>query len=443
MIEDTSASVALYSRISFKYDEDGETAVCGDNYSVQFALIEGDWCIANVEAEEITAYGMTKDEFDCEEAVTQFYASQTDNELSVNSSYGPIVDTSQETAETTATGSVIFRRLYNKENAVAYAYTYTTDSYNSVANGNNYSFLNSNFYNFSELGGNCQNFVSQCVWAGLYGNNKLSYINSYAFPMDTEGTGRLKWFCDKSGYDGDGVWANVNLFYPYVCNSSLESEPNGLRATTYSISTEENFTKVVGAPSSLIGAVLHVSTDGDGEADDHAVIITGATGTDYSLVTYCGNSPMRKAVKLSDTPSYYARTMHVIVINSHSMTTQCATHTYPTYGTSIAPGGSATTCSTCGYCYLTVGGNMMKPFKTGLQKTITASTNTTCYRIAIGITTPSGTTTWQEYMTTNRASRTYTFSETGLYTITISARDISDSVSDSNVVQHIYTVRTY
>lgn len=81
---------------------------------------------------------------------------------------------------------------------------------------------------------------------------------------------------------------------------------------------------------------------------------------------------------------------------------------------------------------------MLTPVKVGTTKTINATTTMTCYRIAIGITKPSGSVSWTEYTSTGQVSRGYTFDTRGLYAVTIRVRDISDSNANSNTATHIF-----
>ncbi len=89
---------------------------------------------------------------------------------------------------------------YNREAAVAYAMDWVNET--SVVR-------NDLFVSYDNLGGNCNNFVSQCILAG-------------GIPMDNIGTSGLqwKWYGDaisfsqsKSGRSSS--WAGVNEFYEY------------------------------------------------------------------------------------------------------------------------------------------------------------------------------------------------------------------------------------
>lgn len=135
--------------------------------------------------------------------------------------------------------------------------------------------------------------------------------------------------------------------------------------------------------------------------------------------------------------------MDLIIPNYFNVASSCSGHTYATYATSISPSGKGSVCTQCGYSNLTISGNLIAQIPVGTTKTISAIASMTCFRIAIGITPPTGMASWTQYTSVNQVSRSYTFSQTGLYTITISVRDISDSNSASNTAQHVFRVRVY
>ena len=62
-------------------------------------------------------------------------------------------------------------------------------------------------------------------------------------------------------------------------------------------------------------------------------------------------------------------------------------------------------------------------------------------RIAIGITKPSGSTSWREFTNTSSGSVSYTFSERGLYTVVVAARDVATTEAHSCKETHTFKVR--
>lgn len=96
---------------------------------------------------------------------------------------------------------------YNRTNAAEYALQYSDSTHTNSAT----SAYNSKFPQFAP--NDCQNFVSQCVWAGLGGSNTSTAISNKNKPMITT-TGR-KWFCSSaSSYTTS--WTVVGDFRDYV-----------------------------------------------------------------------------------------------------------------------------------------------------------------------------------------------------------------------------------
>lgn len=141
-----SAVVRIYTYITFKYERDGDEAACGDNYAVYLMKLQNRWTIADVQAEELTAYGLTDLKDTYAERIAAFDEMLSSRDTLTTDTAEPIVS-----PLVTPTS---YDRAYNANNAIAYAYTYTTSSYNSVPdNGNNFGFLNSNFTNYTGYGG--------------------------------------------------------------------------------------------------------------------------------------------------------------------------------------------------------------------------------------------------------------------------------------------------
>ncbi len=76
-MSDNCVTVQLYTYATFQYEEGGEPAACGDMFTVKFAEINGQWCIVDIDSEELTAYGLTKEEFDFASAIASFNRAQT------------------------------------------------------------------------------------------------------------------------------------------------------------------------------------------------------------------------------------------------------------------------------------------------------------------------------------------------------------------------------
>lgn len=427
-INNDSAYVHLYTYVTYYYTGDPEQAAAGDNYVVYFAKLNGEWIIADVYAEEIEANGYSDilTSIDTRTGLFDIWL-ESDTLLSNDDPiYTVSIEPSNGTEITPQAITTQYDKTYNQANAVAYANTYATANY-TAATGNVSSYMNPYFFDFSTLGGNCQNFVSQCIWAGFGGNDAASAISRNQFPMNTS------WYCESNG-DHSGSFTATSYFRNYINGEgSYSGQSPALIASDYEIDVD-GATAFTGFTSSqLLGAVLHVnSTLG------HAIIITSATGNTFSGIKFSGNSPMRRARKLTD-DNYQLYDMVLIIPEKMMLGRTCGGGGIHTFS------GSSCTCTQagCGFVKLEVIGTMLGPIEVNTSKTISGSANATCYRMAMGITTPSGSTSWYEVTNTNSIYRTYVFSEVGLYTITISGRDISPENENSVSDTHIFKIRVY
>lgn len=427
-VEEDSAYVHLYTYITYYYTGDPEQAAAGDNYVVYFTKLDGDWVIADVYAEEIAAGGY--------EDILSTYSTrvqQFDHCLAMDEAMG---------GSTTAEGDIVvdvpavepdvitlaYDRAYDAVDAVAYAYTYTTSTY-AADTGNNPNFLNTDFFDFSGMGGNCQNFVSQCLWAGFGGNDQETDISNCLFPMNSS------WYV-KPNVDHSPSWTATSNFRSYINGTNP-----ALIASSNMIDVSETPSFAGYTTSQLLGAVLHVTPDGSDPNKylGHAIIITTAPSTSFFTIKYCGNSPMRKATKLSEEPEYISNDICLIIPQKMARGRLCGGGGIHTFS------GNSCTCTKagCGFVKLEVQGNPIIPVAKGTTYTVSGTANATCYRMAIGIKAPSKQETWREVQSTHAISLSYTFNEIGLYTIVISGRDISPDNSNSATDTHVYKIRVY
>lgn len=82
--------------------------------------------------------------------------------------------------------------MYSKNKAVEYAFTW-------------WNKRNPEFYNFDNLGGDCTNFVSQCLY---YGGINMNYTN-------------LGWFYKSLNYRSPS-WTGVEEFYNFSINNKTD-----------------------------------------------------------------------------------------------------------------------------------------------------------------------------------------------------------------------------
>ena len=133
-----------------------------------------------------------------------------------------------------------------------------------------------------------------------------------------------------------------------------------MSASTYILPAGQSFAGISNATTRLSGAVLHVYGN---ETDyGHAIVVTGITGTGFGNITFCGNSPMRKAAKLSDYSQFTSHAIRVIIPYAMIRSRVCSSsgHTYASSST-----GTSCYCTRCGDCKLTITGSLLRPLRVG------------------------------------------------------------------------------
>ena len=101
---------------------------------------------------------------------------------------------------------------YNGANAAAYAYTYSRQNAETARE----NYYNPQFKSYAGQGGDCMNFVSQCMWAGFGGSQAQDAISASASPMDTEGDSI--WYSRGVNSDEEPVlsWVSCQSFRKYL-----------------------------------------------------------------------------------------------------------------------------------------------------------------------------------------------------------------------------------
>ncbi len=142
-----------------------------------------------------------------------------------------------------------FFEPYDAAAAVAYAERFAL-SYNRL------------FFSYRGLGGDCQNFASQCVWAGLGGKNTSAAVNLKMPPMIR--TGPRAWFqSDQFSHDVFGHWTAVQPFSRYILAGRLQ-DPGPIGTITN------------GLANAAAGDLIQIS---DGKTWFHVYIVVAHTGT--------------------------------------------------------------------------------------------------------------------------------------------------------------------
>ncbi len=160
---------------------------------------------------------------------------------------------------------------YDREKAVAYSYKWVGED--GVVRNPDYS-------NYSDFGGNCQNYASQCILAG-------------GVPMDCSGdyNAQWKWYGDEMSYYEEeygrsGSWSGTEYFYEY-CNINTGS---GLVAKTdgniYSAQPGDILQYVVDGWASHSVVVSKVIYDDNGNVTEILVNCNTTDRKDYPLTAY-------------------------------------------------------------------------------------------------------------------------------------------------------------
>ena len=151
---------------------------------------------------------------------------------------------------------------YNRENALAYARKYAFSQ-------------NSFFANFAGIGGNCTNFVSQCIYAGSCEMNYRPTFGWYFISLDNRSPS----------------WTGVEYFYNFIIENA-DVGPFGRVATSDEME---------------IGDVIQLGRDGEGYY--HTLLVVGFDGEDILVAAQTDNAFARP---LSTYTNDYARFIKIL-----------------------------------------------------------------------------------------------------------------------------------
>ena len=412
-VDGNRATIQAVEYISFYYPELPDTLSEAINYyTIELLKCSLGWFIIDISAENDTFDEMFKGTGFTAERADEFFAAQ---ELKVADDIvaQEFQNPQQEDLEVAATTDVYYD--YDAQNAADYAYTYVSgmfglEDWGSIpsadkAVGN--SFYNKNFKDFSGSGGDCQNFVSQCIWIGFNGSNAVDQIynsttGTYSPIMDTGGV--HKWYSSPPGAgSNDFSWTEITSFNNYI-NGEADSNPPDMIGLIGTIAAGDDFS---GVNSSMLGARLFIVGSG------HTVIITDVTGTGKTLseLYFCGHTADRKAIRLDD--MYSNRTIDYFIPQQMRIRT--------------APD-------------LKITADLVRPISAGSTVTIGGSCNVVaCSYLNMALTSPSGQITTYNGDGGSGIHRSVALNEEGLYTVTITAR----RTASSELVKYVYTIRTY
>ena len=131
-------------------------------------------------------------------------------------------------------------KRYARQDAVNYAYKWAFSR-------------NSNYYNYDNIGGDCTNFISQCIYAG---SKIMNYTKTFG------------WYY-KSANDKSPSWTGVEYLYNFLTRKDKSIGPIGKEATINDME---------------IGDIIQLSFDSNKFA--HSLIITNIKDGNIFVTTH-------------------------------------------------------------------------------------------------------------------------------------------------------------
>lgn len=287
---------------------------------------------------------------------------------------------------------------------------------NNVKNysANFYSQYNTpRFADYNSSGGDCMNFASQCLWAGLGGSNDQAAISNADRPMDNSGS--YLWKRDFSSFISCGN------FRSYLANNTAET---GLYGQTLELkgSTLNDFSSI------SVGTIIHGLSGSDPYG--HACIVIDVGSRTRDTIKIGAHNKDYNDITLK---ALFGSTAPLMINNiSYYKTVSSCNHTYSTISPSTD--GEDGTCNLCGYERMRIRANNLGPCAKNTSQTISGFSTTICYQMSASITTEGGAVTWLATVSNASSySKTYVFPSAGLYKVTIYGRDLNPNVYPSSI----------
>ena len=241
------AQVNVYEWFSFYYNtmpdnESGE----GFDYEILLQKNEAGWAITSIDFSNQATEALRNPDVDISAFVQNRY-----------------------TAANTFTPSSVITTFGNSENTVTAARNTNYTSFSRVkfltyALQYDGSARNPNFMDCTDMGGDCQNFASQCIWAALGGEN--SSLTGAGIPMinpTVAGSSGRAWYIFPNGTHS-ASWTSCTYFGNYI--SAGRSSTLGLHGSIYS-----------GIAFAETGDVIHIRNSAG--TYYHAYVVVSTSGT--------------------------------------------------------------------------------------------------------------------------------------------------------------------
>ena len=299
---ETNANVAIEADFYFTYEgRKSESSMSNIAYIFTFAKTDNKWYITSVDT-DFDGFVRVKKISNNDSTLSSDELFATEIQLiEENLAYEEYINQAYELGD--------FIPVEVEENtdammplaATSYAYNATRAANWASAHAEDED--NSSYFNYIENGdgGNCQNFVSQCVWVGYGGNiagagNTISNIrNRIRMVSGSDGL----YTSPKGSSDTSETWTHVNPFWDYVTSSPTV----GPKGTGYN---DDDLYTYISAFSISKGCVLQFREGRrilNGGNYQHSVIVSdvqtsGMMSTSYDKIFVCANSHTRKDVPL-------------------------------------------------------------------------------------------------------------------------------------------------
>lgn len=246
-ISDNTADIKLFE--DYKYllsKNNGSNSETVTRYTIKMQKSKNKWLISKIESDDSFDSAYKNKNLDVS---TMISALKNDSKLNIPDKRELEYRKSVENISVAPLSAQWTQTLYNRAVAGNYAATY------SIA-------YNQNFSNY--IPDDCQNFASQCVWAGFGGTN--SGISSKAFPMVSSGT--RAWYQTATKYDTptSWVWTGVMYFADYINNGG------------YQIGVGPYGWINSGVAYAEVGDIIQVSWNNN-STYDHTMVVNAVTGT--------------------------------------------------------------------------------------------------------------------------------------------------------------------
>lgn len=299
--KENTCAVSVTETAVFYYTDSQQPSVYETIYSIDLVKLGQQWLVADI-TDGSRFDGLYKNDpsFDAGTALAELALELQTENCKLTAPWDPVG----------ASGEQSGWIPYNGANAAAYAYTYSRQNAETARE----NYYNPQFKSYAGQGGDCMNFVSQCMWAGFGGSQAQDAISASASPMDTEGDSI--WYSRGVNSDEEPVlsWVSCQSFRKYLTGELDGSGTAGSNAAAdmgmyTAIIDAGPGSPITGVPvDSLIGAAAHV--EGAGGPYAHAIILTAAAGTSRSDIWFCSHTKNLTHIKLGD---YYFGPIKVYV----------------------------------------------------------------------------------------------------------------------------------